>query len=372
MSIADDISDTDPNSFIKDFGAGPLHLRKRVTVGILGATGCVGQQLVLRLSAHPWFTITALAASQKQNGKTYREAVTWRIEKELDDTVGNLIMQPLAPNLPCDLIFSALDGSIAGEVEMQFKEAGYPVISCAKNHRMDPKVPLLIPEVNEGHLELIKNSGEKGMIITKPNCTAVGLALALRPLQLEFGIDAVHVCTLQALSGAGFAGVENNTLVDNVIPYIAGEEERLELEPHKILGEYNNGVIENYPMTISSTCTRVPVLDGHLELVSVKLKEKASKEQVIRAWNEFQPSVQELKLPSACTQIIHYFQEPEFPQPKLHRDLEKGMAISIGRLRQCPLFDYKFVLLSHNTVRGAAGGAVMIAELLVKRGYIFW
>ncbi len=370
MSIADDLRDADPSSFIKDFGAGSIHMRKRVAVGILGATGSVGQRLVALLTKHPWFTITALAASEKNSGKSYREAVDWRMSEPLNSDVGSLIMQKAEPGLACDLVFSALDGQIAGEIEERFSEAGYPVISCAKSHRMDPDVPLFIPEVNEEHLQLVK--GKKGMIITKPNCSVIGLALALRPLQLEFGIEKVHVCTLQALSGAGFPGVPALSTLDNVVPYISGEEERLELEPAKVLGSFSGGAITPYPMKISATCTRVPVTDGHLELVSVKFKEKPTKEAIIRAWSEFEPAMQELKLPSACAKIIHYFPQDDFPQPKLHRDLEGGMAVSVGRLRECPLFDYKFVLLSHNTIRGAAGGAILIAELLIKRGLIFW
>lgn len=370
MTIDDDLNDLDPASYIKDIAAGPIHMRRRVNVGILGATGNVGQYLVSILSKHRWFTITALAASEKSQGKTYKEAVQWRMRESLPEEVGALELLPAQPDLPCDIVFSALDGSVAGDIETAFAKAGYPVISCAKSHRMDPDVPLIIPEVNAEHLELVK--GKKGMIIAKPNCSVIGLAVALRPLQLEFGIESVNVVTMQAISGAGFPGVPSASMLDNVIPHISGEEERLELEPHKVLGTYNNGQIEQYPMKISASCSRVPVTDGHLEVVSVKLKEKATPEQVIRAWKEFSPSVQELNLPSRCRDVIHYFSESDYPQPRLHRDLEHGMAVSIGRLRPCPLFDYKFVCLSHNMIRGAAGGAVMIAELLVKQGFIFW
>lgn len=370
MSIADDFNDQDPDNFIKDVGAGSLHLRRKVRVGILGATGSVGQHLVSILSKHHWFTITSLSGSERSVGKSYKDAVQWRMSDKIAPEIARLEVKASEPNLDCDLVFSALDGAVAGEIETAFANAGYPVISCAKSHRMDADVPLIVPEVNAQHLDLVK--GKKGMIITKPNCSVIGLVLALRPLQLEFGIEAVNVVTMQAISGAGFPGVPSLAIQDNVIPYISGEEERLEMEPAKILGGYNNGQIEPYECKISASCNRVPVSDGHMEVVSVKLKEKASKKQIISAWNEFSPSIQDLNLPSRCTQIIHYFQEDDFPQPKLHRDLENGMALSVGRLRNCPLFDYKFVILSHNMIRGSAGGAVLIAELLVKQGFIFW
>ncbi|MBS0655495.1 MAG: aspartate-semialdehyde dehydrogenase, partial [Verrucomicrobia bacterium] len=276
--------------------------------------------------------------------------------------------------LPCTIVFSALEGAIAGDIEEEFARAGYVVISCARSHRMNPAVPLVIPEVNADHLALVKrqNYSQKGMIITKPNCAVIGLALALRPLQLEFGVEKAHVVTMQAVSGAGYPGVPSLSLLDNIIPYIAGEEERFTEEPNKILGTLTGDQIMPYPIKISASCTRVPVTEGHLEVVSVKLSESATIDQVKRAWREFSPYAQELKLPSSCSQIIHYFDEEDFPQPKLHRDLEHGMAVSIGRLRHCPLFDYKFVLLSHNTIRGAAGGAILIAEFLAKEGYVFW
>ncbi len=374
MSISDDIQDQDPASFIRDVAASEMHFRKRVSVGILGATGSVGQRLIALLSKHPWFTVSALAASESSAGRLYKDAVQWRINTPLHPDIANLPVQQAIPNLGCDLVFSALDATVAGDIEADFAKKGYPVISCARPHRMDPNVPLVVPEVNFDHLELVKTQqySEKGMIIAKPNCAVVGLVLALRPLQLEFGIEAIHVVTMQALSGAGFPGVPSLAVFDNIIPYIPTEAERFEIEPYKILGTLKDGSIQAYPLTISSTCSRVPISDGHLQVVSVKLKRKPSREHMIRAFKEFVPYVQELNLPSRCKTPIHYFDEEGYPQPALHRDLESGMAVSVGRLRECPILDYKFVTLSHNTIRGASGGAILLAELLIKKGYVFW
>ncbi|MBS0634956.1 MAG: aspartate-semialdehyde dehydrogenase [Verrucomicrobia bacterium] len=375
MTIKDDFQDQDSREkFIQDLSSQELHQRRRVPVGVLGATGNVGQKLLMLIDKHQWFKVTAVAASEKSQGKSYKEAVEWRMPVPLSEEIGELEVMAPEPNLPCKIVFSCLDGNIAGEIEQKFAKNGYAVISCARSHRMDPKVPLFIPEVNMQHLELLKfqNFPNRGLIIAKPNCAVIGLMMALRPLQLEFGIEAVHVVTMQSISGAGFPGVPSMAIADNIIPYIANEEDRLVEEPAKIFGTIDVDHIEPYPMNISATCTRVPVTEGHLEVVSVKLKEKATLEQVKRAFKEFSSPLEELKLPSAPSYPIHYFEENDMPQPKLQRDLERGMAVSVGRLRPDSLMDYKFVLLSHNTVRGAAGGAILIAELLVKNGYIFW
>jgi aspartate-semialdehyde dehydrogenase len=278
------------------------------------------------------------------------------------------------PNdIPCKLVFSALDSGVALECEKAFAQAGYVVVSNAKSHRMDSDVPLIIPEVNMDHLELAKTQKTSpGMIITNPNCSVIGLVLALRPLHLEFGIERAHVVTLQSTSGAGFPGVPSLSILDNVIPYIADEEDKIETEPQKIFGAYKGSTIDFDPITVSAQCTRVPVTEGHMAIVSVKLRDKATLREVKRAWQEFWPPVQELKLPSSCTQIIHYLEENDMPQPKLHRYLEKGMGIAVGRLQECPVLDYKFVVLSNNMIRGAAGGSIFIGELLVGQGYIFW
>jgi len=375
MTIEEDMNAQDtPDKFIQDLSAGELHQRRRVPVAVLGATGSVGQKLLSLIDNHRWFKVVAVAASEKSQGKPYKEATQWRMGAPLSEEIANLPVVACEPNLDARIIFSCLDGAIAGEIEEKFAQKGYHVISCARAHRMNPKVPLFIPEVNMQHLELLQeqNYPNKGSLIAKPNCAVIGLMLALRPLQLEFGIETINVVTMQSISGAGFPGVPSMAISDNIIPYIANEEDRLYEEPEKIFGTINSGKIEPYKMNISATCTRVPVTEGHLEVVSVKLKEKATLEQVKRAFKEFSSPLEELHLPSSPVKAIHFFEEDDLPQPKLQRDLENGMAVSVGRLRPDPILDYKFVVLSHNTVRGAAGGAILIAELLVKNGHVFW
>lgn len=363
-----------PERYIRDRSDSSLHFRPKLPVGILGATGSVGQRLVQLLDKHPWLELTCVAASDKSKGKTYKEAVNWNLPTRIPEAAAKLVLQECVPNLECRLVFSALTSDIAGEIEEEFAKKGYVVISMAKNHRMQSDVPLLVPEINPDHIELVKKQkySKEGIIITKPNCAVIGLALALRPLALEFGIEAVNVVTMQSISGAGYPGVPSLDLLDNIIPYIEDEEEKIETETQKVLGTYRENGVEPYPITISSSCNRVPVTEGHLEVVSIKLKEKATQEQVIRAWREFYPPVQDLKLPTSPINILLYFDQVDLPQPKKQRDLEKGMAVSIGRLRPCPILDYKFVVLSHNTIRGAAGGAILIAEYLMKKGYVFW
>lgn len=346
-------------------------MQKKIPVGILGATGSVGQRFIELLANHPWFEITALAASERSVGKPYREAVNWLGTTALPAAIGAMEVKPCTPNLPCEWVFSGLDSSVAGEIESSFAEAGYVVHSNARNHRMNADVPLLVPEVNSDHMQLLpKQRYSKGKIITNPNCSVIGLVLALKPLLDSFGLEAVHVVTMQAISGAGYPGVASLDIMDNVIPYIKDEEQKMESEPLKILGTYRNGHIEPYALKLSAHCNRVPVNDGHLECVSIKLKRKASKAEIIAAWRNFQGTAQKLKLPMAPLQPVHYFDEENFPQPKLHRNLDKGMAVSVGRLRECPLFDYKFAILSHNTIRGAAGGALLNAELMAAPGRI--
>jgi aspartate-semialdehyde dehydrogenase len=340
---------------------------KRIPVGILGATGSVGQKFVELLQNHPWFEITAVAASERSAGKRYGDAVQWIQQTRLSSNIANMKIHQCEPNLSCRIVFSGLDSGVAGEVETNFANAGYYVFSNSKNHRMDPDVPLLVSEINGDHLQLLEKQPYKGAILTNPNCSATGLVLALKPLLDRFGLEAVHVVTMQALSGAGFPGVSSLSILDNVIPFISDEEEKVESEPLKILGKYENGSIRNLDLKISAQCNRVSVFDGHTECVSVKLSRRTSEQEIIREWNEFSGEPQELKLPSAPEKPIHYLLEKDAPQPRLHRNVEKGMAVTIGRLRPCNLFDYKFVLLSHNTIRGAAGGAILNAELLVKK-----
>jgi aspartate-semialdehyde dehydrogenase len=350
-----------------------FQFREKIPVAILGATGSVGQRLVELLARHPWFTLECVAASERSVGKRYKEAVNWMMTSPLPEAIGQLIVQPCIPQHASSLVFSALDAECAGDIETRYAQAGHLVISNARNHRMDPDVPLLIPEVNGDHLTLLSQQKfGKGKIVTNPNCSTIGLCLALKPLQDLFGIESVSVVTLQAISGAGYPGVSSLDIMDNVIPFISGEEEKMEREPLKIFGECKDGQLIEAAMHISAQCNRVPVTDGHIECVSVKLRKKGSKQEIIQAWELFEGEAQFLNLPTAPSHPIHYLGEGPSPQPKLHRDRENGMAISIGRLRECPLLDYKFVILSHNTIRGAAGGALLNAELLVKKGYVFW
>jgi aspartate-semialdehyde dehydrogenase len=263
-----------------------------------------------------------------------------------------------------------LDSSIAGEVEEAFAKAGYIVVSNSKNHRMDSTVPLLVPEINPGHLKLIdKQNFGGGCIVTNPNCSTIGLALALKPLHDIFGLEAVNVVTLQALSGAGYPGVASLDTIDNVIPFIGGEENKVETEPLKILGILKDNYIQFSDFKISAQCNRVPVVDGHLECIQVNLKTKGNEKEIIEAWTNFFGEPQKMNLPMAPLRPIYYFEEEKYPQPRIHRNLDKGMAVSIGRLRKDTLFDFKFVILSHNTVRGAAGGALLCAELMKGKGY---
>lgn len=344
---------------------------KKIPVGILGATGMVGQKFIELLENHPWFQVVAVAASERSEGKRYRDAMKWMQPSPLPAHVGDLVVWPCVPELPCKLVFSGLDSSVAGEVEEAFAKAGYVVISNSRNHRMDADVPLVIPEVNSAHLALVtaQHYG-KGMIVTNPNCSVIGLAMALKPLLDNWGLDKVQVVTMQAISGAGYPGVPSFDIIDNVIPFIAGEEDKVETEPQKILGSFQGDKIVPYTMTISAQCNRVAVMDGHTESVSVKLKKPAKAEEIINAWTSFRAEPQQLDLPMAPKEPLLYFGDERHPQPKLHRHLDKGMAVSIGRLRPCPILDWKFTVLSHNTIRGAAGCALLIAELMVKKGMI--
>lgn len=344
---------------------------KKIAVGILGATGMVGQKFVELLSSHPWFEIVALAASDRSIGKPYREAMKWSMPSALPEKIANMTVAACQPDLPCHVVFSGLDSSVAGEIEESFAKKGYKVISNSSNHRMDPNVPLMVPEINSDHLKLIYHQQfGKGAIITNPNCSVVGITMALKPLLDKWGIEAVNVVTLQALSGAGYPGVPSMDILDNVIPYISGEEAKVEKEPLKIMGIFQGKEIVPYPMNISAQCTRVSVADGHLACVSVKLKNKATAEEIIAAWQDFEGEPQRLELPMAPKRPIMYLEDERHPQPKLHRNLEGGMTVSIGRLRKCPLLDWKFVILSHNTIRGAAGCAILNAELMAKKGYL--
>jgi aspartate-semialdehyde dehydrogenase len=344
---------------------------KKISVGILGATGMVGQKFVELLSSHPWFEIVALAASDRSTGKRYGEAMKWSMASPLLKKIADMPVVPCAPDLPCNVVFSGLDSSVAGEIEKSFAQAGYKVISNSSNHRMDPDVPLVVPEINSDHLKLVQHQRfGHGAIITNPNCSVIGITMALKPLLDIWGIEIANIVTLQALSGAGYPGVPSMDILDNVIPFISGEEGKVEMEPLKILGACHETKIVPYPMRLSAQCTRVSVSDGHLACMSIKLKKKAKANDIIAAWREFEGEPQRLKLPMAPKHPIVYLEDERHPQPKLHRTLEGGMVVSIGRLRECPLFDWKFVVLSHNTIRGAAGCAILNAELMAKKGYL--
>ena len=344
--------------------------REKHPVAVLGATGSVGQRFVGLLADHPWFTIQTLTASERSAGKSYADAVRWLRSDPIPAEVAELPVLPTEPPIEPRLVFSALDASVAGRVETELAERGHLVISNARSHRMDPGVPLLIPEVNPGHLDLIAGDAAGGAIITNPNCSTIGLAIALKPLLDAFGISKVAAVTLQALSGAGVPGVASLEILDNVIPHISGEEEKMERETRKILGTLGAGGIAPLDLVVSAQCNRVPVADGHLECVSVALGGPASPAELRAAWEGFSGEPRRLGLPSAPRRPIHYLDGENHPQPRLHRDLEGGMATSIGRLRPDPILDYKFVVLSHNTIRGAAGGAILCAELAVARGLL--
>lgn len=341
-------------------------------VGILGATGMVGQRFIQLLADHPQFEITAVAASDRSQGKTYGEACTWRLGGEMPAFVRSMPVQPPSPPLDCDLVFSSLPGEIARETEGSFAAAGFPVISNSSAYRMDEDVPLLIPEVNHEHLGQIEKQKRRnssgGYIVTNPNCSTIMLVLALAPLHASFGVSAVVATTMQALSGAGYPGVASLDILDNVLPHIGGEEEKVETETKKILGRFANDSVEFASMAVSAQCNRVNVMDGHMAAVRVKLARKAELTELREALESFRSLPQELKLRSAPDRPIVVRDEPDRPQPKLDRDAGAGMTVTVGRLMPDAVLDYRFVVLSHNTIRGAAGAAILNAELLVATG----
>jgi aspartate-semialdehyde dehydrogenase len=346
---------------------------RKYRVGILGATGMVGQRFIQLLVAHPQFEVSAVAASDRSQGKNYGDACTWRLGGEMPAAVRSLPVQPPVPPLDCDLVFSSLPGEIARETEGSFAAAGYPVISNSSAFRMDEDVPLLIPEVNHQHLGLLeqqKKKYERGFIVTNPNCSTIMLALALAPLHAAFGVAATAATTLQALSGAGYPGVASLDIIDNVLPYIDGEEEKIESETTKILGRFSDARIELAPMAVSAQCNRVNVADGHMAAVRVTLARKASLAEVRDSLASFSSLPQELGLFSAPPAPIVVRDEPNRPQPRLDRDAGNGMTITVGRLKPDSVLDYRFVVLSHNTIRGAAGAAILNAELLIALGHL--
>ena len=346
-----------------------MNITKKIPVGVLGATGSVGQKFIQLLEGHPFFELTEIAASDRSAGKKYKDAVNWILSSPIPKGISDMIVKGCEDKFNSPLLFSALDASVAGEIESNLANRGHFIASNSKNHRWDTNVPLLIPEVNSDHLELVKTQNYNGGgIVTNPNCSTIGLVLALKPLYDAFGIEALNVVTMQALSGAGYPGVSSLDIIDNVVPFIGGEEEKLESEPKKILGSLAGDHIDLADLKISAQTNRVAVIDGHLETVQITLKKKASIAEILKAWDEFSGEPQKQQLPFAPEKAIHYFMENKYPQPRLHRNIDKGMAVAAGRLRPCSLFDYKFVVLSHNTVRGAAGGSILCAEMMVAQG----
>jgi aspartate-semialdehyde dehydrogenase len=345
-----------------------------IPVGILGATGMVGQQFIALLADHPWFKVEWLGASERSAGKAFRDAAAWRLPNHLPEDVASKRVEAATPGNAPKLMFSGLDSSVAGEIEGEFARAGHVIVSNSRNYRMFDTVPLLIPEINADHLKLLeaqcREQGWTGRIITNPNCAAIVLAMALAPLR-QFGLQTTMITTMQAISGAGYPGVPSWDILGNVIPHIGGgEEEKLETETKKILGSLGSGRIDVHPVRLSATTTRVPVQNGHTGSIAVSLAQKPTNEAIIEAWRAFRGRPQELGLPSAPPQPVLYLDEVNRPQPLLDANRDGGMTVTVGRLRACPILTHKFVALGHNTIRGAAGAAILNAELMHREGLL--
>jgi len=338
----------------------------RYRVGILGSTGAVGQRFIQLLASHPWFEITAVSASERNIGKSYREGAIWRLDTPLPEEVADLELVPPDPKkMDCDIVFSALPSGEAKIIEPKFAESGFVVASNASAYRMEEDVPLVIPEVNPDHLGLIDVQRRKrkwdGFIVTNPNCSTIGLVITLKPL-MQFGLHEVRVVTMQAVSGAGYEGVPSMAILDNIIPFIAKEEEKMETETKKILGEFDGEKVKFAEIDILASCNRVPVLDGHLEAVFARMHENPSPEDVKRAFREFKG----LDTPTAPEHPIIVREEVDRPQPRLDRNAGNGMSVTVGRIRE----GIRYMCLSHNTIRGAAGASILNAELMMKKGII--
>jgi aspartate-semialdehyde dehydrogenase len=350
-----------------------MHATKRIDVGVLGATGMVGQQFIRLLAAHPWFKPTWLAASGRSEGKAYADAVTWRLDTPPSDEIRRMEVQACTPGKGPRLVFSALDASVAAELEPAYAAAGHLVISNTRTARMDPAVPLVIPEVNGDHLALItrqrRERGWSGAIVTNPNCSTIVIALVLAPLR-QFGLQSVMVTTLQAVSGAGYPGVPSLDILGNIVPAISGEEEKIESETQKILGAYGDDAVAHHTVTMSAQTTRVPVIDGHTASMSISLESRPSAEEVRSALRSFSGKPQTLKLPTAPVPPIDVTEAPDRPQPRLDAGKGNGMTVTVGRVRPCPILGTKLIALGHNTVRGAAGAAILNAELMVADGWV--
>jgi len=356
---------------------------ERIPVAVLGATGSVGQRFIQLLENHPWFRLHEVIASERSAGKPYGEAADWRLDTQLPSAAGNLTVQSLGTSIESRIVFSGLDSSVAGEAEDDYADRGCAVISNSRNHRLDPDVPLLIPEINADHLQALETQRRRrkghGYIVTNPNCSTVGLAMAIAPIERQHGIETLHVSTMQAISGAGYAGVPSFAILDNVIPFISGEEEKIQREPLRILGHWDNG-FHDLQMKISAQTNRVPVIDGHLMCISFGFRNREDLRRhfpietlikdVISGLENFEGEPQRLGLPSAPQHPIVVMREQDRPQPRLDRDRENGMSVSVGRIRPCPILDVRMVALVHNTIRGAAGAAILNAELLKAKGML--
>ena len=349
-------------------------MENKIEVGILGATGTVGQRFVQLLEDHPWFELKWLAASDRSAGKRYAEAASWQLAGPPPAKAAESIVEECVPGRGPRLVFSSMSGSLAGEIEGAFAAAGHVVVTNSSHYRMTPDVPLLVPEINPGHLGLLcaqrRDRGWKGAIVTNPNCAVVVLVMPLAALR-SFGLKRVMVTTFQAVSGAGYPGVPSLDILGNVIPYIGGDEEKkVESEPQKILGDLDGDRIRPLPFAVSASCNRVPSIEGHLVTVSVEFEHRPDREEILQALTRFSGVPQERELPSAPRQVIHVMSSQDRPQPRKDAGLERGMATAVGRLRECNLLHWKFVALSHNVLRGAAGAALLNAELMRSEGLL--
>ena len=354
-----------------------MNIQPKIRVGVLGATGAVGQRFVQMLQGHPWFELSVLCASPRNTGKRYADACNWLLRGDMPPHLRDCILEEMAPGIDCQLVFSALPSGPARTIEAELAAAGYIVCSNASAYRYEPDVPLLIPEVNPEHVGLIdlqrRQRGWQGFITTNPNCSTTHLVSALHPLHEAFGVKKVFVVTMQAVSGAGYTGVPSMDVIDNVIPFINGEEEKMESrEPQKLLGRFDGQAVQMADFVVSAHCNRVPVRNGHLAAVSVEFARRPSLEDVRQAWAEYEPLPQRMGLPSAPEEAILYREEANRPQPRMDRlaGSVPGMTTVVGRLRADPLLHVKFLTLGHNTIRGAAGGSLLNAELLAAQGYL--
>lgn len=349
-------------------------MSEKIPVGVLGATGAVGQKFIKLLEGHPWFEVAEVAASERTAGKLYGDAVAWKQMTPIPESVRSMEVLPCTPELKSRVVFSGLDASVAGEVEEDLAKAGFVVLSNSKNHRLDADVPLVIPELNHDHFGLIplqrRHRDSRGFIVTNANCSTMFLAMALGPLHRAFIVETVFVVTMQAISGAGYPGVPSLDILGNVIPYIGGEEEKMEIETRKILGRFNGKGIDLADFAVSAQCNRVAVEDGHTESVSVKLARKTTPQEIAEVLASFSGPPQLLRLPSAPDRPIVVTAAQDRPQPRFDVNHSNGMAAIVGRIRPCSVLDYKFTVLGHNTIRGAAGASILNAELLKAQGFL--